>query len=130
VDLQASALLITRDLGIAANYCDQIAVLYAGRIVEVGPVARLFAEPRHPYTVALLHSAKFWAGDAARPAAGKPRSSAPPAIQGCAYSTRCPLADDLCRESVPALLEVEPGRVVSCHHQERVGEWSSSGSAT
>ncbi|HKQ01478.1 MAG TPA: ABC transporter ATP-binding protein [Actinomycetes bacterium] len=128
-ELGASALLITRDLGIAANYCDRIAVLYAGRIVEVGPVERVFDEPRHPYTIRLLHSSRFGTGEAL-PAAAQRRSVPPPARDGCAYSTRCPLADQTCREAAPALLEVEPDRDVSCHHQERVGEWSSFESTT
>lgn len=109
-------LLITHDLALAAELCDRIAVLYAGRIAEVGPVEHLFRSPRHPYTSLLLES---------RPRLGMsgpiptiPGSVAdlarPPA--GCRFHPRCPNAVGVCAELQPDLVQMDPGQRVCCHN--------------
>jgi peptide/nickel transport system ATP-binding protein len=109
-------LLITHDLALAAELCDRIAVLYAGRLAEVGTVEHIFTSPRHPYTEALLSS---------RPRLGMtgeipeiPGSVAdlmrPP--PGCRFHPRCPNASEVCTEVHPPLEPMEPGQQVSCHN--------------
>ena len=107
-------LLITHDLGVVAQLCDRVAVMYAGQLAEVATVERIFAQPRHPYTQALL---------AAQPSAGLARGSLrviggqlpdltdPP--PGCRFAPRCPLRRPAC-DTPPALLHAEPGHSVAC----------------
>ena len=90
-----SMILITHDLGIVAHSCDRVAVMYAGQIMELAPVDTLFAQPRHPYTQALLK-----VKEAMIPIEGAPPDlSCPP--QGCPFAARCPEAMDICRERPP-----------------------------
>lgn len=92
-------ILITRDLGVVAQYCDDIAVMYAGQVVEQGPVAQVFARPAHPFTRAMI-------ADAPERLAVAGRRIVPPGngeIEGCAYRPRCTEAQELCR-TAPALI--------------------------
>lgn len=110
----AAILLITHDLGVVAQLCDRVAVMYAGRLVEDAPVAAIFATPRHPYTMALLRSI---------PVSGRPRGtldtiegavpslSAPP--PGCPFAPRCPHRMPVCVEVMPPLRAV--GTAVAAH---------------
>ncbi len=119
-----SVLFITHDLGVAAEVADEVAVLYAGRIVEQASAAVLFAQPSHPYTRALLGSL---------PGAAPPRSrlsaleGSPPApgeeVSGCRFHPRCPLASARCTSEDPALRSLGwlvSKRLVACHHAEEV----------
>jgi len=110
-----AVLLITHDLGVVAELCHRVAIIYAGRIVEMAPVASIFSEPLHPYTRGLLrclpHPSRF----------GQPLSSidgAPPDLRqangGCRFAPRCPLVQERCRHDEPALAERKPGHVVAC----------------
>jgi peptide/nickel transport system ATP-binding protein len=110
-----AVLLITHDLGVVAELCHRVAIIYAGRIVEMAPVAKIFEEPLHPYTRGLLrclpHPSRF----------GQPLSSiegAPPDLRqagaGCRFAPRCPLALESCRRDEPALAERRPGHFVAC----------------
>ncbi len=112
-----SVVLVTHDLGVVAGICDEVLVMYAGRVVERAPVDRLFAEPQHPYTQALL--ACIPRADVASGAQLETISGQPPDPQalppGCAFEPRCPLADDGCRQTAPALRARECGRAVACH---------------
>ena len=110
-----AVLLITHDLGVVAELCHRVAVIYAGRIVELAPVKRLFARPLHPYTRGLLqclpHPSRF----------GRPLFSiegAPPDLRqvgaGCRFAPRCAYAIPSCRGDEPALEEREPGHFVAC----------------
>ena len=120
-DEGASLLIITHDIGVVAHYCDRVAVMFAGVIVESGPVDRVFITPAHPYTQALLASTpeRIASGGKA------PRAGPPPDLralpEGCVYSDRCPLADSTCR-TVPPLVAFEGGQSVLCHHVGRVQE--------
>jgi peptide/nickel transport system ATP-binding protein len=102
-------LLITHDLGVVAEIADDVAVMYAGRIVESGPVEAIFRDPQHPYTIGLMSSMPSLAGRAQR-LATIPGAVPPPQalLAGCRFSTRCPFADARCRAEVPAFTR-EPG---------------------
>ena len=115
-------LLITHNLGIVTELCEQTAVLYLGRVVERGPTGELLSIPAHPYTQA-LRSAVPEIDMAARRSRmvlpGEPPDAASPP-PGCVFHPRCPLAIDRCAAEVPALREVRPGREVACHRAEDV----------
>ena len=107
--------LITHDLGVVAEVADEVAVMYAGRIVEQAPARTLFAEPQHPYTVGLLGSMPRLDGDAARLAAIEGQV---PSLLGrradCSFAARCPFAEDRCRSDDPPLREVGPDHAAAC----------------
>jgi len=115
-----SLILITHDLGVVAGLADRVAVMYAGRIVEEGPVRDIFAAPRHPYTAGLLHSMPTAQH---RLPMQTGRLSAipgqPPNLQdlppGCAYAPRCPHVFDRCTRERPPLYPLGPGRASACH---------------
>jgi len=109
-----TVLLITHDLGVVAELCDRVAVMYAGTIVETAPVAELFGNPRHPYTQGLL-AALPGTSDTLAPIPGRvPDLLNPPS--GCRFHPRCPLAVDRCRAEVPELRG--DTRQVACHEVE------------
>jgi peptide/nickel transport system ATP-binding protein len=120
-ELAMSVLFITHNLGVVAEIADRVAVMYAGRIVEQGTVAAVFAQPLHPYTIALLASIPHVAGGGRDPALrlaaipGQVPSAAalPP---GCAYAPRCPRATELCHHTAPPIEPALPGHDVRCHH--------------
>jgi oligopeptide/dipeptide ABC transporter ATP-binding protein len=120
----SSAIVITHDLGIVAERCDNVAVMYAGRIVEYAPAAELFANPRHPYTQALLASLPDWRrprSDTPLPAlAGQPPD--PAAIpSGCPFAPRCPVVMDACATIDPAPAHVDPAHYARCLRVEEPG---------
>jgi len=121
-------LLITHNLAIIGDLCEQAAVLYLGRVAETGPTAGLLARPAHPYTLA-LRSAVPEVHAAARRSriilSGEAPHGAPP--PGCPFHPRCPVAVDICRVSVPALRTVAPGRQAACHRAEEVLSGLSGG---
>jgi oligopeptide/dipeptide ABC transporter ATP-binding protein len=108
-------IFITHNLGIVAKMCDQLAVMYAGRVVESGPVSQIFNNPTHPYTEALLSSIPRMTDNRQRLTAidGQPPdlSSLPP---GCAFAPRCPEAFDRCRTQAPPALTTAVGRNARC----------------
>jgi len=115
--LGTAILLITHDLGVVAETCDDVAVMYAGRIVEQAPAARLFANPLHPYTIGLLGARPGRGGRAAGPLRTIPGMVPPPQLfpSGCRFHPRCGVARlPDCAAAVPAFLEVEPGHFVRC----------------
>ena len=122
-------LLITHNLGIVSELCEQTAVLYLGRVVESGPTGELLSVPAHPYTQA-LRSAVPEIDMAARRSRlvlpGEPPDAASPP-PGCVFHPRCPLAIGRCATEVPALREVRPGREAACHRAEEVLAGVSTG---
>src|SRR6266581_2014898 len=108
-------IFITHNLGIVAKMCDQLAVMYAGRVVESGPVSRIFNAPSHPYTRALLNSIPRMGDPDQRLIAidGQPPdlSNLPP---GCAFAPRCPQAFARCRDAAPPPFAPEEGRISRC----------------
>ena len=116
-DVGMSMLIITHDLGIIAETADDVAVMYASKIVEQAPVEQLFSAPLHPYTHGLF---------ASKPTPGKPKheklatipGTVPSPLQfppGCNFHPRCPYVKDDCRTAEPELGEVRPGHLARCH---------------
>ena len=130
-DLQArlglTMIFIAHQLSVVSQVADTVAVMYMGRIVERGPIEKVFGRPEHPYTQALL---------ASRPDPNPRRKSEPPLRgdvpspldmpPGCKFSTRCPFVEDVCREIEPTLDRTEPGHLVACHVRPRPWESGSS----
>jgi peptide/nickel transport system ATP-binding protein len=108
-------ILITHDLGVIAEVVDDVAVMYAGRIVERAPVSALFADPQHPYTIGLLGSIPQMHLRQERLAAieGQVPTAMSP-VQGCRFHPRCPFAVDRCREESPPLAEIAVGHAAAC----------------
>jgi oligopeptide/dipeptide ABC transporter ATP-binding protein len=123
-----SIIFITHDFGIVAKMCDRVIVMYAGRIVESGPVREIFNRPSHPYTQALLHSVPSMEQDIERlySIEGQPPAlwDLPP---GCRFAVRCPYADDRCREEYPPSFTLSDGHFADCWKLER--EWKASRSS-
>jgi peptide/nickel transport system ATP-binding protein len=114
-DTGTAIILITHDLGVVAEMADDVAVMYAGQIVERAPVESLFARPEHPYTVGLLGSIpKLDRRPERLPSIeGRvPDMAHPP--EGCRFAARCPFVEPACREAVPPLIEVAPGHLSRC----------------
>ena len=114
--LGISVLFISHDLGVIAQLCDRVSVMYAGKIVETAPVARLFAEPAHPYTRGLLQAIPLLdeERDSLRVIPGiVPRLVEPPG--GCRFHPRCAVRFEPCDRLVPGAVEVGPGHQVACH---------------
>jgi oligopeptide/dipeptide ABC transporter ATP-binding protein len=120
----AATILITHDLGIVAELCDRVLVMYAGRIVEEGDVHTIFAAPRHPYTIGLMNSLPKLTEDEEwlQPIPGQPPSliNRP---SGCAFHPRCFLTQGRarCREDVPTLKEMDDdGHLAACHFADEL----------
>src|SRR5690242_15135439 len=115
-------IFITHNLGIVAKMCDQLAVMYAGRVVESGPVSQIFNSPAHPYTEALLNSIPRMKDNAQRLVAieGQPPDLAalPP---GCSFAPRCSRAFDRCRDAAPPESSETRGRTARCWLAARGG---------
>ncbi len=117
-------LFVTHNLGVVAEIAHRVAVMYAGRIVETGPVDEVFRNPKHPYTIGLLASMPKL-GDASRMKQAGEKLAAIPGVvpslmnmpAGCAFSPRCKFAIDDCRVAVPPLADVNP------RHQSRCIRW-------
>ena len=110
-----SIILITHDLGVIAEMADEVAVMYAGRIVERASASRLFEDPQHPYTIGLLGSVPRL--DEERETLLAIEGSVPPPFAlpaGCRFHPRCPFAEDACTKEVPALKSIQPGHAVAC----------------
>ena len=107
-------IFVTHNLGIVARTCDRVAVMYAGRIVEMGPVRRIFTQPAHPYTRALLESIPRFGVRRERltAIAGQPPDLAR-LDAGCAFAPRCPAALDRCAEAPPEVT-IAPGHTTRC----------------
>jgi oligopeptide/dipeptide ABC transporter ATP-binding protein len=121
--LEMSVLLVTHDLGVVAQTCSRVAVMYGGRIVEEGRTEQIFETPRHPYTVGLLGSIPRVDGVLSERLPSIP--GAPPDLSkprlGCAFYPRCPLASDDCRAADVPLIEVGAGHHAACLRHEMVG---------
>jgi peptide/nickel transport system ATP-binding protein len=124
-ELHTSVLFISHNLGVISKMCDQLGVLYAGRLVEEGPTQQVLADPRHPYTVGLLRCVP-------RPGARKDHGRLdtipgflPPIgadLPGCVFTERCAMAEDICHQTEPLMIPVSEGHGSRCHFHERAQE--------
>ena len=112
-----SMMFITRDIGITAHYCERIAIIYAGEIMEVAEREVFFDDPQHPYTVLLLAAfaqnerlRRYWLGE------DRVREHSGPSAVGCSFQNRCVRVRERCRTDHPALVERRPGHLVRCHY--------------
>jgi len=119
-------LLITHDLGVIAEMCDAVTVMYAGSVVETGSIEDILSRPRMPYSIGLLHSIPTIDE-------GADRRDVLPIIpgqvpdpnlhfDGCRFHPRCPFANETCITTPPPMIEVEPGHFAACHHTDSIGE--------
>ena len=113
----AAVMLVTHDMGVIAETCDRVAVMYAGRIVEIGPVAEVIHHPAHPYTVGLMGSIPSMESERERLMqidGAMPRLNAIP--PGCAFNPRCPQATERCRTERPDLMAAGATRAACWLH--------------
>ena len=128
-ELGMSIMLITHDLGVVAETCDRVVVMYAGKVAEYTDVYRLFEKPAHPYSKALFESLPDL--DGARgvlPTIPGMVPSAQNFPEGCRFRDRCKYADSLCLTE-PSIQEIEHGHFVACHHIDKVRAASQEGQA-
>ena len=110
-------LFISHDLALVDYFCDRVAVMYLGRLVEILPAASVSVSPRHPYTKALMDSV-FVADPTKRKETAPIEGEVPSPFNlppGCVFETRCPRARDICRREAPILTRAAPGEHVACH---------------
>lgn len=113
--LNASVILVGHDMGLMAQFVDTIGVMYAGRLIEIGPVKEMFKEPLHPYTrllISSLPSLRAKGGFKGIPGVAPSLRHPPP---GCHFNPRCPNAMPTCSAVPPTMIEARPGRWVACH---------------
>ena len=121
LEMQMSVLLVTHDLGVIAQTCDRVAVMYAGKIVESGPVTAVFHSPKHAYTEGLLESVPT-GGSLRKPLRAIP--GLPPTMDfipsGCPFEPRCSYATTACSAEVPPLKIVAPNHLSACIHHDKL----------
>jgi peptide/nickel transport system ATP-binding protein len=111
----SSILLITHDLGVVAETCDRVGVMYAGNLCEVGPIKEIFENPKHPYTAALLNSVPRVSQEGALSSieGSVPNLVSPP--PGCRFHPRCPYVKEICRQRFPETVAVDDTHTVACY---------------
>ena len=128
VKMNSAMLLITHDLGVVAETCDKVAIMYAGEIVEFGTLEDIFEHTAHPYTEGLFNSLPSLDAEVERL---KPISGLMPdpanLPEGCKFHPRCPYADERCATEVPQTVELSPGHTCRCH---RCNETQKEGGST
>src|SRR5580693_884743 len=118
-----SLIFVTHDLPVVAQICQQVAVMYGGRLVETGPVGEVLIDPRHPYTLGLVRSAPDFDNvrESLVPIPGSPPSLVSPP-EGCRFHPRCKFAEEDCLVTEPPLKVLGGGRATACLHHERTIE--------
>ncbi len=120
-EFQMSTILITHDMGIVAEYCDNVLVMYAGKVVEYADLKTIFKHPAHPYTIGLLESVPRL--DVRRERLNAIEGQPPDLValpSYCYYAERCPYRTKECLEQIPELVEIEKGHLVRCIHGEKI----------
>ena len=120
-ELQFSTIFISHDLAVAAEIADRIATMYAGNIVEIGPVDEVFYHPRHAYTLSLLNAAprlSLTKTELESIPGNPPDLIFPP--PGCKFHPRCTFATEICKTTPPPLVAQQPSHEVACHHSDQV----------
>lgn len=113
--LGSAVIIIGHDMGLMAQFVDRLAVMYAGKLVEIAPVKPFYRDPLHPYSqslIAAVPSTRQQQAMKGLPGSQPPLSQLP---SGCAFHPRCPFADEICRREVPPLRQVRPERWAACH---------------
>ena len=122
-----AAVCVSHDLGVLAQLCGKLAVMYAGRIVEFGETARVLSEPRHPYVKALVAAVPRLSGTSLP----RPIGGAAPGLSerraGCSFRPRCARAGSGCAENRPPLKALKPGHLVACHYPEDAAQAETGG---
>lgn len=118
-ELGMSLIMVTHNLGVIAQMCNRVAVMYAGHIVEMTDTVTLFSKPRHPYTKALMNSIPTGSGTLLQTISGTPPNLSQE-IVGCPFAPRCPYAHGDCFTTLPELTEIEPGHLTACHRLDVV----------
>lgn len=120
--LGISVILVTHDISVVAYVCDRVVVMYAGRVVESGPMAATLTTPAHPYTMGLRNAFPDLASAAGEltPIEGSPPDLANPP-PGCRFAARCPFAEPRCRTDLPELLAYEGEHLAACHRIAEAG---------
>jgi len=121
-ELDFTMIFISHDLSLAAELADRVATMYAGEVVEYGPVRDVFYKPKHPYSVGLMNAVPPIAGEEFTPLTAIPGST-PNLLNvpsGCPFHPRCPFATEICVTDHPPLEEVAPAHMAACHHHDRV----------
>ena len=122
-------IVITHNLGVVARYSDRVNVMYAGKIIERGTAHEIYGNPRHPYTLGLLHSVPRL--DEARKEKLDPIEGLPPDLldmpPGCSFRPRCRYAIDKCAEEFPPLMQVDDGHLAACWVHDKLGVTSREG---
>ncbi len=113
---QTSILMITHDLGVVAEMCERVVVMYAGQVVEQSSVVDLFDRPAHPYTHALMRARPALDATPGEPLTAIPGSVPPPGTvrSGCRFAARCARAQDICQQEMPTLEDLGDGHLVRC----------------
>jgi peptide/nickel transport system ATP-binding protein len=121
-----AVILITHDMGVAAEFCDKMAVMYAGNMVEYASTTNIFKNPFHPYTKGLLRAVpKIGRTDELQSIKGMvPDLANPPT--GCRFHPRCKYAMDICKKKLPTLMEIKPGHYVACYLYSKEGVKSAN----
>ena len=120
-------LLITHDLGVIAEMCDDVTVMYAGSVVETGSITDVLSRPRMPYSIGLLHSIPTIEAGSERAVLPIIPGQVPDPnlhFDGCRFHPRCPFADEKCISTPPPMMEVEPGHFAACHYTDRTNDVS------
>ncbi len=122
-DTEVSIIFITHDLGVIAEMCDRVSVMYAGKVIESGTVFDIFDKPGHPYTKALLESMpKGESGEARLKTIPGTPPSLHSRIRGCSFAPRCKYSCDKCFETAPCEVQLQDGHMVACHFSQELFE--------
>jgi peptide/nickel transport system ATP-binding protein len=121
-ELDLAMIIISHDLSVLAETCEFLSIMYAGKIVERSSAVEVFANPQHPYTKGLIGAFPNIKGAKKMPAsiAGNPPNLIHPPV-GCRFSPRCYMAQDICKQEEPPLVEVLPGHYAACHFVKKMG---------
>jgi peptide/nickel transport system ATP-binding protein len=115
-EYQLSMVFISHDLAVVSNISDRVAVMYLGKLVELAPSTELYSSPRHHYTSLLLSSVPKPGAERTPVRTASEIGTSPKSTVGCPFVPRCPAATDICRTTMPPLVDHAPGHAAACHH--------------
>lgn len=132
-EFDCAIVLVTHDMSVVAQVADEVAVMYGGRVMEVGPTVDVFNNSTHPYTIGLKNAFPTLERNASETRlidipGSPPDLKTPPS--GCRFSSRCPFATDKCEREEPPLVEVEDGQLAKCHYTDSAAEFRRRGQSS